>query len=98
MKTPDEEAHGLADLLVRPSGSMGIRTSAVITGMDSPPEAPSATPSKSALSRTSLRGNAVPQDLADEAGLVGTKLLKLKEEGEPERSVERALFSGGVYE
>ena len=45
-----------------------------------------------------LRGNAVPQDLADEAGLVGTRLLKLKEEGEPERSVGRALFSGGAYE
>jgi thymidine phosphorylase len=81
MKTPDEEAHGLADLLVRPSGSMGIRTSAVINGMDSPPGSTVGNALEVRALAHFLRGNAVPQDLADEAGLVGTRLLKLKEEG-----------------
>ena len=97
MKMP-EEARELADLLVRLSGSMGIRASAVITGMDSPLGSAVGNALEVRESVAFLRGDPVPEDLAREARLIAERLLKLTGVGEPGRSVEGALSSGAAYE
>ena len=97
MKTLDE-ARELAGLLVRLSGSLGIRASAVITGMDTPLGSAVGNALEVRESADFLRGNPVPGDLAEEARLVAARLLKLKGDENPEQSVEETLTSGAAYE
>lgn len=97
MKTPDE-ARELARLLVRLSESMGIRASALITGMDTPLGSAVGNALEVDESARFLRGAPVPEDLAREARLVAAKLLELKGQKNPEESVDQALCSGAAYE
>jgi thymidine phosphorylase len=97
MKTPDE-ARELARLLVHLSESMGIRASALITGMDTPLGSAVGNALEVRESVRFLRGDPVPEDLAQEARLVAAKLLELKGEKTPHESVEKALSSGAAYE
>ena len=97
MKTP-EEARELAHLLVRLSETMGIRASAVITDMDTPPGSAVGNALEVGESAGFLRGEPVPEDLAREANLVAAKLLGLKGQEDPHAAVEEALSSGAAYE
>ncbi len=97
MKTT-EQAHELAELLVRLSESMGVRASAVITGMDTPLGSAVGNALEIRESARLLRGDPVPQDLADEARLVAVRLLELKGTKSPEEAVEQALTSGAAHE
>lgn len=97
MKTSDD-ARELAGLLVRLSESLGIRASAVITGMDTPLGRAVGNALEVRESADFLRGDPVPPDLADEARLVAAKLLQLKGYKNPQDSVEKALSSGAAYE
>jgi len=97
MKTLDEARH-LARLLVRLSESMGIRASALITGMDTPLGAAVGNALEVRESVSFLRGDPVPDDLAQEARLVAVRLLELKGHENPEEAVEGALSSGAAYE
>ena len=97
MKTQDE-ARELAALLVRLSESLGIRASAVVTGMDTPLGRAVGNALEVRESADFLRGDPVPPDLADEARLVAAKLLELKGFKDPQDSVEEALSSGAAYE
>jgi len=97
MKTP-EEARELAYLLVRLSETMGIRASAVITDMDTPPGSAVGNALEVGESAGFLRGEPVPEDLAREANLVAAKLLGLKGQEDPHAAVEEALSSGAAYE
>lgn len=97
MKTP-EEARELAELLVRLSESLGIRASALITDMDNPLGAAIGNALEVRESARFLKGEGVPEDLANEARLVAVRLLELKGISEPERAVEEALSSGAAYE
>ena len=97
MKTPDD-ARELADLLVRLSESLGIRASAVITGMDTPLGSAVGNALEVRESAAFLRGDPVLEDLAEEARMVAVKLLRLKGDANPEASVEGALSSGAAYE
>ena len=97
MKTPDE-ARGLARLLVRLSESMNIRASALITNMDTPLGGAVGNALEVRESVRFLRGDPVPEDLAQEARLVAVKLLELKGEKSTHEPVERAISSGAAYE
>lgn len=97
MKTP-EEARELAELLVRLSESLGIRASALITAMDNPLGSAIGNALEVRESVRFLKGEHVPEDLANEARLVAVRLLQLKGIPEPERAVEEALTSGAAYE
>ena len=97
MKTT-EQARELAELLVRLSGSMGVRASAVITGMDTPLGSAVGNALEVRESARLLRGDPVPEDLADEARLVAVRLLELKGLEDPQEAVERALASGAAHE
>ncbi|QIN83872.1 thymidine phosphorylase [Rubrobacter tropicus] len=97
MKTPDD-ARELAGLLVRLSESLGIRASAVVTGMDTPLGGAIGNALEVRESAAFLRGDPVPKDLADEARFVAARLLQLKGIENPEASVEKALSSGAAYE
>ena len=97
MKTPDE-ARELARLLVRLSESMGIRASALITNMDTPLGSAVGNALEVGESVRFLRGDPVPEDLAQEASLVAAKLLELKGQGDPRRAVDEAISSGAAYE
>lgn len=97
MKTP-EEARELARLLVRLSESMGIRASALITSMDTPLGAAVGNALEVRESVAFLKGDPVPEDLAEEARAVAVKLLELKGDADPQASVEQALSSGAGYE
>ena len=97
MKTPDE-ARELARLLVRLSESMGIRASALITGMDTPLGRAVGNALEVRESVSFLKGDPVPEDLAHESRLVAAKLLELRGEKTPHESVEKALSSGAAYE
>jgi len=93
-----EEARELAGLLVRLSNSLGIRASALITDMDNPLGSAIGNALEVRESVRFLRGEQVPEDLANEARLVAIRLLELKGIPEPERAVENALSSGAAYE
>ena len=97
MKTP-EEARGLARLLVRLSESVGIRASALITGMDIPLGSAVGNALEVRESVRFLRGDPVPEDLAHEARLVAARLLELRDGEGQDGTVERALSSGAAYE
>ncbi|HKH10281.1 MAG TPA: thymidine phosphorylase [Rubrobacter sp.] len=97
MKTP-EEARELARLLVRLSESMGIRATALITNMDTPLGAAIGNALEVREGVRFLKGETVPEDLAQEAGLVAARLLELNGGETPHESVEKALSSGAAYE
>lgn len=97
MKTA-AEARELAELLVRLSGSLGIRASALITGMAQPLGAAVGNALELRESIALLKGEPVPADLAHETRLVATRLLALKGMPEPESAVEGAIGSGAAYE
>lgn len=92
------EARELAELLVRLSGSLGVRASALITGMAEPLGAAVGNALEIRESVTLLKGESVAEDLAREARLVAARLLSLKGLSGAEESVERAISSGAAYE
>jgi pyrimidine-nucleoside phosphorylase len=93
-----EDARELADLLVSLSESLNVRASAIITDMDNPLGRAIGNALEVRESVQFLKGEQVPQDLADEARLVAVHLLRLKGIPEPEQAVEDALSSGAAYE
>lgn len=97
MKTA-AEARELAELLVRLSKSLGIRASALITGMAEPLGAAVGNALELRESVALLKGEPVSEDLACEARLVATRLLELTSISDAEVLVERAISSGAAYE
>jgi pyrimidine-nucleoside phosphorylase len=97
MKTA-AEARELAELLVRLSKSLGIRASALITGMAEPLGAAVGNALELRESVALLKGEPVSEDLAREARLVATRLLELTSISDAEVLVERAISSGAAYE
>ncbi len=97
MKTP-EEARELAELLVRLSESLGIRASALITGMDNPLGGAVGNALEVREAVRFLKNEDIQADLAHEARLVATRLLELKGIQNPEAAVENAISSGAAYE
>lgn len=97
MKSP-EDARELAELLVRLSESLGIRASAVITGMDNPLGGAIGNALEIREAVRLLRNEPVPDDLAHEARLVAVRLLDLKGIKDPEDAVENAISSGSAYD
>lgn len=93
-----EEARELAELLVRLSGSLGIRASAVVTGMEEPLGSAVGNALEVRESVRLLRGEAVPEDLSGMARSVAVRLLRLKGVEDPEQRVEEAVSSGAAYE
>ncbi|MGI8865206.1 MAG: pyrimidine-nucleoside phosphorylase, partial [Rubrobacteraceae bacterium] len=91
-----EDARELADLLVRLSESLNVRASAIITDMDNPLGRAIGNALEVRESVQFLKGEQVPQDLADEARLVAVHLLRLKGIPEPEQAVEDAISSGAA--
>lgn len=91
-----EEARELARLLVRLSNSLGIRASAFITDMDNPLGSAVGNALEVRESVSFLKGEQVPEDLANEARLVATRLLELKGVPEPEKAVEDVFVSGAA--
>jgi thymidine phosphorylase len=96
MKTT-EDAHELAELLVRLSEDLGIRASALITDMDSPLGSAVGNALEVRESVRFLKGDEVPEDLSHEARYVATRLLELKGVREAESAVKDALSSGAAY-
>ena len=97
MKTP-EDAHELAELLVRLSKDLGITASAVITDMDTPLGSAVGNALEVRESVRFLAGEEVPDDLSHEARYVATRLLELKGIPDPQSKVEEALSSGAAHE
>jgi pyrimidine-nucleoside phosphorylase len=97
MKTT-EDARELAELLVRLSESLGIRSSAMITDMENPLGSAIGNALEVRESVRFLRGDEVPQDLANEARHIAVRLLALKGVEDAERAVEESLSSGGAHE
>jgi len=97
MKTV-EEARELAELLVRLSEDLGIRASAVITEMDNPLGSAVGNALEVRESVRLLRGEPVPEDLAEMARLVAARLLSLRGVEGPEGAVEDAISSGAAFE
>jgi pyrimidine-nucleoside phosphorylase len=97
MKTT-EDAHELAELLVRLSEDLGIKASALITDMDTPLGSAVGNALEVRESVRFLAGDEVPEDLSHEARYVATRLLELKGIPDPESEVEEALSSGAAYE
>lgn len=97
MKTM-QEARKLADLLVRLSESLNIKSSALITDMDNPLGTAIGNALEVRESVRFLKNEPVPEDLAHESRLVAVRLLQLKGIPHPERAIENALSSGAAYE
>lgn len=97
MKTT-EDARELAELLVRLSESLGIRSSAMITDMENPLGSAIGNALEVRESVRFLRGDEVPQDLANEARHIAVKLLTLKGVEDAEGAVEESLSSGAAHE
>jgi len=97
MKTM-QEARKLADLLVRLSESLNIKSSALITDMDNPLGTAIGNALEVRESVRFLKNESVPEDLAHESHLVAVRLLQLKGIPRPERAIEDALSSGAAYE
>jgi thymidine phosphorylase len=97
MKTA-AEAKDLAELLVRLSESLGIRSSAMITDMENPLGSAVGNALEVRESVRFLRGDEVPQDLANEARHIAARLLELKGFEDAEEAVEQSLSSGAAYE
>jgi pyrimidine-nucleoside phosphorylase len=92
------EARELAELLVRLSESLGIRASALITGMAEPLGAAVGNALELRESVALLKGEPVSEDLTHEARLIATRLLELKGISGAGSLVERAIGSGAAYE
>ena len=97
MKTA-EEAHDLADLLVRLSESLQIEASALITAMDEPLGSAVGNALEIRESVLFLRGESSPADLSEKSRVVAARLLQLKGIENPDDAVERAISSGAAYE
>ena len=97
MQAP-KEARELANLLVRLSNDMGVRSSALLTDMDEPLGAAVGNALEVRESVRFLRGEETPGDLSEMARLVAARLLELKGVPDPEAAVEHALSSGAAYE
>ncbi len=97
MKTT-EDARRLAELLVRLSNALGIRSSALITDMDNPLGSAIGNALEVRESVKFLMGAGVPEDLSNEARHIAVRLLELKGIRDPEEAVENALSSGAAYE
>jgi pyrimidine-nucleoside phosphorylase len=97
MKTT-EAARELAELLVRLSNALGIRSSALITNMDNPLGSAIGNALEVRESARFLAGGEVPEDLSNEARHIAVRLLELKGIEAPEETVENALSSGTAYE
>ena len=97
MKTT-EDARRLAELLVRLSESLGIRSSALITDMDNPLGSAIGNALEVRESVRFLAGAEVPEDLSKEARHIAVRLLELTGIEDSETAVENALSSGAAYE
>jgi thymidine phosphorylase len=97
MKTT-EEAHNLAELLVRLSEDLGVKASALITDMDNPLGNAVGNALEVRESMTLLKNEHVPEDLKDEVNNVATRLLELKGIPDAATAVDKALTSGAAYE
>jgi thymidine phosphorylase len=97
MKTT-EDARRLAELLVRLSNDLGIRSSALITDMDNPLGSAIGNALEVRESVRFLAGVEVPEDLSNEARHIAVRLLELKGIEAPEEAVKNALSSGAAYE
>jgi thymidine phosphorylase len=97
MKTT-EDARSLAELLVRLSNDLGIRSSALITDMDNPLGSAIGNALEVRESVRLLKGEEVPEDLSNEARHIAVRLLELKGIEAPEEAVKNALSSGAAYE
>jgi thymidine phosphorylase len=97
MKTT-EDAHKLAELLVRLSEDLEVRSSALITDMDNPLGSAVGNALEVRESVRLLKNEPVPDDLANEANHIATRLLELKGIPDAKIVVENALTSGAAYE
>ncbi len=97
MKTT-EDARRLAELLVRLSNDLGIRSSALITDMDNPLGSAIGNALEVRESASLLKGEWVPEDLSNEARHIAVRLLELKGIEAPEKAVKNSLSSGAAYE
>lgn len=97
MKTP-KEARELAELLVRLSESLGIRSSALITDMDAALGRAVGNALEVRESVAFLRGEPTSPDLAQVARDVAVRLLELHGQSDPAGAVDNALSSGSGYE
>jgi thymidine phosphorylase len=97
MKTTDD-ARRLAELLVRLSNDLGIRSSALITDMDNPLGSAIGNALEVRESVRFLAGVEVPEDLSNEARHIAVRLLELKGIEAPEVAVKNVLSSGAAYE
>jgi thymidine phosphorylase len=97
MKTT-EDAHRLAQLLVRLSEDLDVRASALITDMDNPLGSAVGNALEVRESVHLLKNEPVPDDLKDEVNHVAARLLELKDIPDAESAVENALTSGAAYE
>ncbi|WP_205544163.1 thymidine phosphorylase [Rubrobacter indicoceani] len=96
MKTP-EQAGELARLLVELSEALGVKASALITDMRNPLGSAVGNALEVRESVAFLKGEPAPADLAEMAGIVAARLLRLKGVSEPERAIREALSSGAAY-
>ncbi|MGI9050468.1 MAG: thymidine phosphorylase [Rubrobacteraceae bacterium] len=97
MKSTDE-ARELARLLIRLSGDLGIRATALISDMDNPLGAAIGNALEVRESVRFLAGEEVPADLSRMARLVATRLLDLKGVEDADAAVSKAISSGTAYE
>jgi pyrimidine-nucleoside phosphorylase len=97
MKTT-EEARELADLLVRLSENLGIRSSALISEMDNPLGSAIGNALEIRESVRLLKGEEVSADLAEMVRRVAVRLLELAGVEGPETAVEKAIRSGAAFE
>jgi thymidine phosphorylase len=97
MKTT-EEAHRLAELLVRLSEDLEVKASALITDMDNPLGNAVGNALEVRESVSLLKNEPVPHDLTDEVNYVATRLLELKGIPDAATAVHKALTSGAAYE
>jgi thymidine phosphorylase len=93
-----EDARRLAELLVRLSNDLGIRSSALITDMDNPLGSAIGNALEVRESVRFLAGVEVPEDLSNEARHIAVRLLELKGIEAPEVAVKNVLSSGAAYE
>ena len=97
MKTA-EDARELAELLVRLSEDLGIRSSALISDMDNPLGSAIGNALEIRESVSLLKGEEVPADLAETVRRVAVRLLELAGVEGPGAAVERAISSGAAFE
>jgi thymidine phosphorylase len=88
----------LAELLVRLSESMGIRSSALVTDMDTPLGRGVGNALEVRESVDFLRGEETSPDLAEVARDVAVRLLQLHGASDAEQTIADALDSGAGYE